>query len=204
MVTYAATTVVEYQPATSILRQSEVAPLMQRLEPKFHGILRNLSISQAAYEDIFQQTALNVLRCIQRGTTHIRKATAEQYVKQIFVNACRRYAKKEKRRMQQENEGGEGQSLEEVIASAQETPLETMIEEEEQQHMRELVCGTVNELKERDRQLIDMHYLQGLKNKIIAERLMLRYDTLKIKIFRAKEKLEKLLWKKEKEVDKQE
>jgi RNA polymerase sigma-70 factor (ECF subfamily) len=80
--------------------------------------------------------------------------------------------------------------LEEVISDQSETPFE---EEEDQKEAVELLDWAMNELTAEDRMVVELIYLEGLSGKEAAELLGWSLANVKVRAFRARNKLRKLL-----------
>jgi RNA polymerase sigma-70 factor, ECF subfamily len=80
--------------------------------------------------------------------------------------------------------------LEEVISDQSETPFQ---EEEGQKEVVELLDWAMNELSAEDRMVVELTYLEGLSGKEAAELLGWSVANVKVRAFRARNKLRKLL-----------
>jgi len=135
-----------------------------------YGITRN----KADASDIVQETFIKVYRHI--GSFQQDKSFKPWFYR-ILVNEARTLIAKRARQ---------------PIAIEREQTLD-LLNEEEDAEANELLYSALDQLRERDRSILMLKYLIGFKEKEIAHMLELNVNTVKSRLYQARNRLRKIL-----------
>ena len=145
------------------------------------------------YDDVEETTQDAFVRIYQSLPTYKGKGDFKQWVSSITVRTCYDYWRKayRSREVPMSSLTQEHQRwLEEVISDESEHSLE---EKGSQKEARELLDWALGKLSAEDRTVLELVYLEGLSGKEAADALGWSVANVKVRSFRSRRKLKKLL-----------
>jgi RNA polymerase sigma-70 factor (ECF subfamily) len=160
---------------------------------RYKDLVLKIIKKHVPYDDVEETTQDVFVRVYQSLPTYKGKSDFKQWVSSITVRTCYDYWRKAYRSrevpMSSLTENHQ-RWLEEVISEESEHTLE---EEGSQKEARELLDWALGKLSAEDRTVLELVYLEGLSGKEAADALGWSVANVKVRSFRSRRKLKKLL-----------
>lgn len=169
--------------------QAAFEELVRRYQPKVFSIIVNILRDRRDVEDIAQQVFVKLYFALPNF--HFRSSLGTWLYK-ITVNECYDYLRKQRTRplaYSADLSEGETQRLDRL----QDERAVTGLAEAERVELKELVSKLLARLSAEERVLLTLKEMEGFSIEEIAEITSMNENTVKVKLFRARGKLARLL-----------
>ncbi|UCB48793.1 MAG: RNA polymerase sigma factor [Deltaproteobacteria bacterium] len=160
---------------------------------RYKDVVLKIIKKRVPYDDVEETTQEVFVRVYQSLSTYKGKSDFKQWLSSITVRTCYDYWRKayRSREVPMSSLTEKHQRwLEEVISDESEHSLE---ERGSQKEARELLDWALGKLSAEDRTVLELVYLEGLSGKEAADALGWSVANVKVRSFRSRRKLKKLL-----------
>lgn len=161
----------------------------QHIIAKNKGILykigRAYTNEQADFDDLYQEILIQLWQSYPRFEGKSKLST---WIYRVALNTAMTFVKKEKRRIDRPH-------MEEEMLQIADFPFENTAIQKEQEHQLNLLYASINQLKKDERAIVLLH-LEGKQYDEIATIVGINTSHVGVKLLRAKQKLQKLIFQK--------
>ena len=166
----------------SVPPEYDAGALVLEYTSRIQGIIRGFRVAEEDSGDIFQEISIRIAKNLERfeGRSHIGT-----WIYRIAVNECKRFLDKKKR---DRLDSGAG-DIDQFESGPRTTPEFAY----EQIELRERIQDALGELSQEYREVIILHSIDGLSYQQISDTLEIPMGTVESRLYRAREKLRRIL-----------